>query len=294
MGHPEIAAIRQSLAQGSMGSSFQEMRAGYDALGSVYPTASDVVAAPVNAGGVPAEWTRAPGAVEDRAILYLHGGGYVIGSIASHRHLASELGRAAGTRTLALDYRLAPEHPFPAAVEDAIAGYRFLLDSGLAPGSIAVAGDSAGGGLTIATLLAAREAGLPQPACAVAISPWTDLAISGATMKSKAHADPMVQEPGVRAMAEAYLAGADARSPLASPLYADLGGLAPMLIHVGADETLLDDAVRLAGEAGAAHVPVRLEIWPEMVHVWHFFHPVLGPGREAIAGAGQYIREQMG
>lgn len=294
MANPEIAAIREALAQGSMGATWEEMRKGYDGLGDRYPTASDIALTPVSAGGVPAEWSQAPGADDSRAILYLHGGGYVIGSIASHRHLASELGRAAGARVLAVDYRLAPEAPFPAAVDDALAGYRFLLKSGIEPGSIAIAGDSAGGGLTVATLLAIRDAGLPQPACGFCISPWTDLEIAGSTMKSKAADDPMVQEPGVRAMAEAYLGGADPRAPLASPLHADLRGLAPLLIHVGSAETLLDDAIRLAGAAGAAEVPVRLEVWPEMLHVWHFFHPVLTHGRDAIASAGAYIREQMG
>jgi acetyl esterase/lipase len=294
MANPEIAAIRAALAQGALGESFEEMRKGYDAMGGVYPTAADVTLTPVNAAGVPAEWSDTPGADASRAILYLHGGGYVIGSIASHRHLASELGRAARTRALGLDYRLAPEAPFPAAVDDALAGYRFLLKSGFEPSAIAVAGDSAGGGLTVATLLAAHQAGLPQPACAVCISPWTDLEMAGASMRTKAAEDPMVQEPGVRAMAQAYLGGADPRSPLASPLHADLKGLAPLLIHVGSAETLLDDSIRLAGAAGAAEVPVRLEVWPEMLHVWHFFHPILALGREAIAAAGRYVSERMG
>jgi acetyl esterase/lipase len=294
MANPEIAAIREALARGSMGATFEEMRKGYDALAARYPTAADITLTPVNAGGALAEWSAAPGVDPTRAILYLHGGGYVIGSIASHRHMVTELGRAAGTRVLALDYRLAPEAPFPAAVDDALAAYRFLLKEGFAPASIAVAGDSAGGGLTLATLLAVRDAGLPQPACGFCISPWTDLAITGGTMTSKAADDPMVQEPGVRAMAAAYLGQADPRSPLASPLYADLKGLAPILIHVGSAETLLDDSIRFAGAAGAAEVPVRLEVWPEMLHVWHFFHPMLADGRRAIAEAGVYIRGAMG
>jgi acetyl esterase/lipase len=268
------------------------MRAMYDGMGAQYPTPDDVALQPTSAGGVKAEWSATPGADARRAILYLHGGGYVIGSIASHRHLAAELGRAAGARALALDYRLAPEAPFPAAVDDALSGYRFLLDSGFAPSAIAVAGDSAGGGLTLATLLAARGAGLPQPACGFCISPWTDLALSGATMKSKFD-DPMVSGPSVGRMAGDYLGGAAARTPLASPLYADFTGLAPLLIHVGSTEALLDDSVRVAGAAGASDVPVRLEIWPEMLHVWHFFHPILADGRKAIAGAGAYIREHM-
>jgi acetyl esterase/lipase len=294
MANPEITALRGMLAQSAFGDSWEEMRQGYDAIGAMLPTAADVTLTPVSAGGVPAEWSNTPGADQTRAILYLHGGGYVIGSILSHRHLASELGRAAGTRVLALDYRLAPEAPFPAAVDDALAGYRFLLKSGFSPASIAIAGDSAGGGLTVATLLAARAAGLPQPACGFCISPWIDLEGTGGSMASKAAEDPMVQREGLARMTAAYLAGGDARDPLAAPLHADFTGLAPLLIHVGSAETLLDDSVRLAALAGAAEVPARLEIWPEMIHVWHFFHPMLGDGRRAIAGAGAFIAERMG
>jgi acetyl esterase/lipase len=293
MANPEIDAIRGMLSLGSMGASWEEMRQGYDAIGGALPTAADVALESVSAGGVPAEWSATPGADTGRAILYLHGGGYVIGSILSHRHLASELGRAAGTRVLALDYRLAPEAPFPAAVDDALAGYRFLLKSGFAPGSIAIAGDSAGGGLTVATLLAARAAGLPQPACGFCISPWIDLEATGGSMTSKAGEDPMVQKEPLSQMTAAYLGGADPHDPLAAPLHADFQGLAPLLIHVGSAETLLDDSVRLAGLAGAAAVPVRLEVWPEMIHVWHFFHPMLADGRRALADAGQFIRGRM-
>jgi monoterpene epsilon-lactone hydrolase len=293
MANPEIAAIRERLRPTPPDVVWADMRAMYDGMGEQYPTAPDVTLEPVSARGVKAEWSATPGADATRAILYLHGGGYVIGSIASHRHLATELGRAAGTRTLALDYRLAPEAPFPAAVEDALAGYRFLLDSGFRPASIAVAGDSAGGGLTVATLLAIKEAGLPQPACGFCISPWVDLEITGASMKSKAAEDPMVQEPGVHRMASEYLGEAHPRTALASPMHADLTGLAPLLIHVGSAETLLDDSIRLAAVAGAAEVPVRLEIWPEMLHVWHFFHPILADARKAMAGAGEFIREHM-
>jgi monoterpene epsilon-lactone hydrolase len=293
LANPEITAVRGMLAQGALGETWEEMRAGYDALGAVLPTAPDVTLSPVSAGGVPAEWSTTPGADQTRAILYLHGGGYVIGSILSHRHLASELGRAAGTRVLALDYRLAPEAPFPAAVDDAVAGYRFLLKSGLAPSSIAIAGDSAGGGLTVATLLAIRDAGLPQPACGFCISPWIDLEATGGSMTSKAAEDPMVQKAPLSLMTAAYLGGGDPRHPLAAPLHADFKGLAPLLIHVGSAETLLDDSIRLAALAGAAEVPVRLEIWPEMIHVWHFFHPMVAEARRAVTEAGAFIKGRM-
>jgi monoterpene epsilon-lactone hydrolase len=293
LANPEITAVRGMLAQGALGETWEEMRTGYDALGGVLPTAPDVTLSAVNAGGVPAEWSTTPGADQSRAILYLHGGGYVIGSIKSHRHLATELGRAAGTRVLALDYRLAPEAPFPAAVDDGLAGYRFLLKSGLSASSIAIAGDSAGGGLTVATLLAIRDAGLPQPACGFCISPWIDLEATGGSMTSKAAEDPMVQKEPLSLMTAAYLGGSDPHHPLAAPLHANFKGIAPLLIHVGSAETLLDDSIRLAALAGASEVPVRLEIWPQMIHVWHFFHPMVADARRALTEAGAFIKGQM-
>jgi acetyl esterase/lipase len=241
---------------------------------------------------LPGRYTT-PNDARDAALIWLHGGGYVIGSLVSHRHLVSEAGRAARIWALALDYRLAPEYPFPAAVEDAVSGYRYLLSRGIRPERIAIAGDSAGGGLVVAAMVAIREAGLTQPACGWCISPWVDMEAIGETMSTKAEADPMVQRPGLLEMAGLYLGGADRQSPLAAPIYADLKGLAPLLIQVGAAETLLDDALRLAKAAGAADVRVDLQIWPEMVHVWHMFHPELKAGKQAIQAAGDYIRSVM-
>jgi len=214
----------------------------------------------------------------------------VIGSLDSHRHLTSEIARDLGARTLALHYRLSPEHPFPAPVEDALAGYRYLLAQGIAPKHIAIAGDSAGGGLVVAALLAIRDAGLAQPACGWCISPWVDMEGIGGSMTGKAAEDPIVQKDPLLEMSAHYLNGADPRSPLAAPIYADLKGIAPLYIQVGAAETLLDDAIRLAGVAGAADVPVTLEVWPEMVHVWHLFHPRLSAGRRAITAGARFAR----
>ena len=293
MKDPEIGAVRDCLANSQFPEDIGELRKAYDGLGEIFPPAADVTIEKADADGVPAEWSTTPGATQDRVIMYVHGGGYVIGSIASHRHLVTELGRAAGTRTLSLDYRLAPEHPFPAAVEDALTGYRFLLTQDFKPGNIAIAGDSAGGGLVVATLLAIKEAGLEQPACGFCISPWVDLEALGNSMISQASVDPMVQKDGLLGMAMAYLNGANARSPLAAPLYGDLRDIAPLLIQVGAAETLLDDATRLASVAGAVDVEVNLQVWPEMIHVWHFFHPMLGAARHAIKGAGEIISRAM-
>jgi acetyl esterase/lipase len=294
MPDPEIEAIRTMLAARPRPPELAERRRRLDALGAQYGLPADHRIEYASAGGVPAEWGEAPGADASRALLYLHGGGYAAGSLVSHRHMVAAAARAAGVRSLALDYRLAPEHPFPAAVEDALAGYRHLLDAaGVAPGRIAVGGDSAGGGLVVAVLVAIRDRGLPLPGCGWCVSPWVDLEGIGDSMAAKDAEDPMVRRPYLLELAEAYLGGADPRTPLAAPLYADLRGLPPLLVQVGAAETLLDDAVRLAGRAGAADVAVTLEVWPEMIHVWHLFHPQLAAGRRAIAAAGRFMRERL-
>jgi monoterpene epsilon-lactone hydrolase len=294
MSDTEIGALREKLASRVRSDDYRQRRKDMDAGFQQYGIARDVTVEPVTANGVRAEWTSTPGDNRDAALLYVHGGGYVIGSLDSHRHLVSEAGRAANAWALALDYRLGPEHPFPAAVEDAVSGYRYLLSRGIRPGRIAIAGDSAGGGLVVAAMLAIRGAGLAQPVCGWCISPWVDMEGIGESMSTKAEADPMVQREGLLEMAGLYLGGADPRSPLAAPIYADLRGLAPLLIQVGAAETLLDDAIRLARVAGAADVRVDLQIWPEMVHVWHLFHPELKAGLGAIKTGGAYIRATMG
>src|SRR5260370_4625262 len=270
-----------------------ETRAGFEQMAGMFPIDADVKCEPVNAGGIKSEWITAPGADAGRAILYLHGGGYVIGSINTHRTLAGRLSRASKARVLVIDYRLAPEHPFPAAVEDSVAAYRWMLSTGLKASRIAVAGDSAGGGLTVATLVAIRDAKLAVPAAGVCMSPWVDLEGLGDSMKSKAAVDPMVQKDGLLQMAAAYLAGRDARTALAGPLYADLAGLPPLLIQVGTAETLLDDSTRLAERARKAGVKVTLEPWENMIHVWQVFAPMLEEGQQAIEKIGEFIRANV-
>jgi acetyl esterase/lipase len=243
----------------------------------------------VDAGGVRAEWIWRPDSDLDRAILYLHGGGYAIGSIATHRYLMQGIAAASGARVLGIDYRLAPENPFPAAVEDSVTAWRWLLAQGLDPSRCAIGGDSAGGGLALATLVALRDRGLALPGAAVLLSPWTDLAGTGASVKTKATEDPMVTEAGLRMMADAYLGGADARTPLASPLYANLTGLPPLFIQVGSAEILVDDATRVAERAKAAGVEVELESWEDMIHVFQAF-PMLAEAGQAITKLGDFVR----
>jgi monoterpene epsilon-lactone hydrolase len=293
MADPEVAALREMLAQRPKVTDIAERRRAMDGYAQLFPTAGDIAVAKVSANGVPAEWTSAPGADTRRAVLYLHGGGYVFGSLDSHRHLASEIARDVGGRTLALHYRLAPESPFPAPVEDSVAGYRYLLAQGIQPTNIALAGDSAGGGLVVAALVAIRDSGLAQPSCGWCISPWVDMEAIGGTMTSNASRDPTVQKDAILEIARQYLGSADPRSPLAAPIYADLRGIAPLYIQVGSVETLLDDSTRLASVAGAADVPLTLEVWPEMPHVWHLFHPRLSAGRRAITAGARYMRAAM-
>ena len=270
-----------------------EMRAGMERMTTMLPLPPDLKCEPVDAGGVKAGWISTPGTDARRVVLYLHGGGYTMGSINTHRDLAQRLSRATAARVLLIDYRLAPEHPHPAAVEDAVAAYRWLLGAGVRPADLVVAGDSAGGGLTVAMLVAARDQKLPMPAAAVCLSPWVDLEGIGESMHTKAAADPMVQRDPLLKMAAHYLAGQNARTPLAAPLYADLRGLPPLLIQVGTAETLLDDAVRLAEKARSAGVRVTLDPWEDMIHVWQAFAMMLPEGQQAIDRIGEFVRQHL-
>jgi acetyl esterase/lipase len=257
------------------------------------PAAAAAHTQAVDLGGVAAERILPPGAGGERHLLYLHGGGFIAGSPAIYRPLAWRIACATGAALLSPDYRLAPEHPFPAALDDAAIAYEWLLGQGIAPGRIGICGDSAGGGLAFSLLLRLRDTGRPLPGAIAALSPWTDLALSGASLRANAAADPMLDAAELPGVAAAYLAGADPRQPWASPLYGEFGGLPPALIQVGDDEILHDDAVRLAARLEAAGGAVRLEIWPRMPHVWHLFAPLVPEARRAIRRVGGFLRERL-
>ena len=256
------------------------------------PAGVETVARPL--GGVPASRIRTPPSVCDRHILFLHGGAYTTGSALLYRHITWRFAMATEANLAAIDYRLAPEHPFPAALDDAVAAWRGLLDEGADPRCCAVLGDSAGGGLALALALRLRDEGRPLPAAVVALSPWTDLAITGESCRLNAAADPVLNEPDLLPFAAQYRGGADPRNPYVSPLYGDPQGLPPTLLQVGSDEILRDDAERMADRMREAECEVTLEIWPRMPHVWHGFAPVLPEARRAIARIGEFVRQRTG
>jgi epsilon-lactone hydrolase len=288
-----ITMLRTTAAErGDAEMSVDEWRAAYGGLGSMLPQRDGVPVTPTRAGDVPAEWI---GDSDDGpVVVYLHGGGYCIGSLDTHRAMLTHLAAAIGGRVLAVDYRLAPEHPHPAALDDAVAAYRHVLASGVSPARVVLAGDSAGGGLTLATLLALRDAGDPAPAGAVCISPWADLTQSGATLTTKAEVDPMVRGADLDRWAAAYCGGAPADAPAISPIFADLAGLPPLHIEVGTSEVLLDDARRVASRAQDAGVAVTLHEADDMIHVWHFFAGVVPEADEGIARVARFIIDRTG
>jgi acetyl esterase/lipase len=291
MATDEIAAVRALLTSRPRPVGWLERRQRLDEVGSVWPVAGDIMLEPVDMDGVPGEWSIAPGSDTSRVLIFFHGGGYCSGSIRSHRRMVTEAGRAGGVRTLAVDYRLAPEHPFPAALDDALTAWRFVRGQGVPARSIAVGGDSAGGGLIVALINELKKSGEELPRCAWLVSPWTDLTMSGATLKSKDAVDPLIHKAYLQELATAYVPpGVDRRDPRVSVLYADLEGLPPTLIQVGSDETLLDDAVRSAGAAGMRGVFVTLEVWPDMIHAWHLWNAHLEEGRQALGNAGAFLR----
>ena len=294
MAQSEIEAVRALLGSKPRPVDWPERRKRLDEVGSVWSVADDIKLAAVNVNGLPGEWSIVPGSDPSRVLMFFHGGDYCSGSILSHRRLVTEAGRAAGARTLAIGYRLAPEHPFPAAYDDALTAWRFLRDENISAAHIAIGGDSAGAGLTVALITRLRDAHEELPSCAWLISPWTDLTMSGSTLLSKEAVDPLIHKHYLNELADGYLpAGIDRKDPRVSPLFADLKGFPPTLIQVGSAETLLDDATRFAAVAGAADVPVTLEIWPQMIHAWPLWNAHLEPGRRALASAGTFIRESL-
>jgi acetyl esterase/lipase len=272
----------------------EESRAGFEQMASMFPLPDDVSSQTVDAGGVPSEWVTVPESRDEQVLLYVHGGGYVIGSLDSHRELVGRLARASGARALNVDYRLAPEHPFPAAVEDSTAAYRWLLAQGADPARVVIAGDSAGGGLTLATLLALRDAGDPLPAAGVCLSPWTDLEGTGDSAQPGGVDDPLLELEGLREMGRHYAGDGDPRHPHAAPLYADYTGIPPLLIQVGTREILLDDSRRVAEKARAAGVAVDLEEWEGLIHVWQLFGPAVPESTDAVNAIGAFVRKHIG
>jgi len=272
------------------GVTWAQRRAGMEAMQKALRLPTDVGCDADMAYGVPVEWITTPDVDPDRVVFYLHGGGFTLGSIRTHRFLMQAVGRAAGAKVLGVDYRLAPEHPFPAAVEDSERAWKWLLEQGVEASRCAIAGDSAGGGLTLATLLKLRDEGLPLPSAAIGLSPWVDLSGSGDSFATKAGEDPLVTVELLRLMGEAYLGGAHPHTALASPLFADLAGLPPLLIQVGTAEILLSDSTRLAERAEAAGVAVTLETWEDMIHVFQAF-PTLAESGQAIGRIGDFVRQ---
>ncbi len=292
---PQLDLVLKSLLNSALKgpTDVLEMREGLEGLTGFLPLPKDVSITPVDAGGVPAEWTEIQGCSRQRALLYFHGGGYAMGSLATHRLLVANLSRAAKLRVLSVGYRLGPEAPFPAAVEDAVTAYKFLLAQGLKSDQIAVAGDSAGGGLSAACLLALREAGQPLPAAGALLSPWLDLSLTRDSITRLAQTDPFVEATQLQACAKAYLGSQDPQTPLASPLFGDLSNLPPLLIQVGSAEILLDDATEFAARAQRAGCEITLEVWEDMIHVWHSFAAILPEAQDAIAKIGSFLQQQL-
>ena len=285
------AILRQSAFPA--GSDVDEQRRLLRALLSAQPLPADITVTPAALGGVPTAEITVDGIEPRHVVLYFHGGVYVMGDAALAADLASQVGRRTDARVISVDYRLAPEHPYPAAVDDALAAYEALLGSGVAASDIAFSGESAGGGLAIATLVNARDHGLPLPAAAFVMSPYADLTLAGASMETKGELDPLLSRENLRARVPDYTSGQDAALGLISPIFADLSGLPPLIIQAGTHEVLLDDAIRLAQRAAAADVEVTLDITPLVPHVFQAYHAILDEGASALDRAGQLLSAHL-
>jgi epsilon-lactone hydrolase len=295
MSRQQRDALDQLLRNGplDLGGDVAEQRVVFEKMMAAIPLQPDVTRSSGSLGEVPVVNVELADADPERVIFYLHGGAYAIGTAASSVGLASELARHAGTRLVTVDYRLAPEHPQPAALEDAVGAYRGLLDAGVPPSAIAVAGESAGAGLATAVLVALKHAELPQPTAAVLMSPWADLTLSGDSIRRKAAVDPALTPDGLARRAADYLADGDPTGELVSPIFADLADLPPLLIQAGSHEILLDDATRLAARAAAADVAVTLEVTPGVPHVFQGFAAMLDEGDAALTSAGEFLRTHL-
>lgn len=283
----EIAALIGDIAAAGWPEGLDAEREAMEA--EAPPLADDISVKRIEIAGRSAEILTAPTGTGGGLILYLHGGGYVYGSLASHRGLVGEIARATACEVMQLDYRLAPEYPFPSALEDAASAVKELYGSGVAPERLVLMGDSAGAGLVLATLLALRDTGWPMPGRAVCVSPWTDLTCSGESYRTRSALDPMIDRKLASKLAALYAGTARLDDPRLSPLFADLTGLPPILVQVGAREVLYSDAFEFAARAQAAGSPVTLEEWPEMIHVWHLYFPRLKAARGAIARIASFL-----
>lgn len=287
-----IARVLAVYRKWNRNTSVAEMRADWDRLFDAVP--ADAPLEQVATDRIRGGWVDAPGAALDRVTIYLHGGGFRVGSLRSHHELMAAISREAGCRVFGLDYRLAPEHAFPAALDDTCAAYEWLLDQNYKPQNIAIAGDSAGAGLAVSALLRLKTSGIPLPGAAVLMSLWSDMTASGQSYQDRAEVDPIHQRPMIRAMAQAYLGGIDPRDPSVSPLFGALEGLPSMLLQVGDRETLLSDSTSFADKARACGIDVSLEVWPNMIHVFQQFPNDLIEARQALQSIGAFLRTRLG
>jgi len=283
--------LKAAKSNQTAGADIEAARQGLEALSGLTPIQPDIKVEKTDIEGIKAEWVAAPNAQDDRVFLYLHGGAYIMGSCNTHRYLASKLSHATAARVLVPEYRLAPEHPYPAAIEDAVRVYRSLINSGYSPERIIIGGDSAGGGLTMATLLTLRDDGDKLPALSVLLSPWTDMEGTGESVETRADADPWLSAEAMRFTPALYIRDLNPRHPLVSPIHADLTGLPPMLVHVGNDEILLDDSIRLVERARSTGVKTSIKIWNEMWHVFQTF--AIPEGQQSIDEIGEFVLNHL-